>query len=154
MPKTSAGILAFRKPAEPEVFLVHPGGPFYQKKDLGAWTIPKGEFSVEEDALSAAKREFFEETGIRAEGEFLKLRPFKQKGGKEIHAWAVEMDFDADEIRSNEFEMEWPPRSGKMKSFPEVDRGAWFKPEEALEKILESQKIIITELLEFLTREH
>ena len=146
MPKTSAGILAYRKKNELEVFLVHPGGPFYTKKDEGAWTIPKGEFVDGEDALDAAKREFQEETGIAPTGEMNALTPFKQKGGKMIFAWALDIDFDASAIRSNMFEMEWPPRSGKMKQFPEVDRGEWFALELAFTKILPSQAVLLEEI--------
>jgi predicted NUDIX family NTP pyrophosphohydrolase len=146
MPKTSAGILAHRKPNELEVFLVHPGGPFYAKKDEGAWTIPKGEFVEGEDALEAAKREFQEETGIVPVGNLFALTPFKQKGGKIIYTWALETDFDASEIRSNNFEMEWPPKSGRMRAFPEVDRGEWFPLEVAFSKILASQVVLLNEI--------
>jgi predicted NUDIX family NTP pyrophosphohydrolase len=146
MPKTSAGILAYRKKNELEVFLVHPGGPFYAKKDEGAWTIPKGEFVEGEDALDAARREFLEETGIAPNGELIALTPFKQKGGKMIFAWALDIDFDASSIRSNSFEMEWPPGSGKMKTFPEVDKGEWFTLEIAFSKILASQAVLLEEV--------
>jgi predicted NUDIX family NTP pyrophosphohydrolase len=150
MSKQSAGILAYRLDNEVlEVFLVHPGGPLWAGKDLGAWSIPKGEFE-EEDPLSAARREFAEETGIQVEGDFLALSPQKQKGGKVVSAWAVEADFDASEMRSNTFEMEWPPRSGRRQSFPEVDRGAWFSVEEALRKINPAQAGFLDELVAIL----
>lgn len=147
MAKKSAGILVYtRMMGSLRIFLVHPGGPYYAKKDPGAWTIPKGEFDDLEDPLVAAKREFKEETGLSLTGEFLPLTPFKQKSGKIIFAWAHETAFEAADIKSNTFEMEWPPRSGKKATFPEVDRGAWYTVEEALEKILEAQKVIIVEL--------
>ena len=131
----SAGILAFRKKPLKEVFLVHPGGPFWKNKDAGAWSIPKGEIDLEEDPLAAALREFEEETGIKLEGAFIQLTPVKQKAGKIIEAWMVETDLDAGKIISNEFTMEWPPRSGLMKRFPEVDKASWFSLEEASRKI-------------------
>ena len=145
----SAGILLFRLPFE--VFLVHPGGPFWAKKDDGAWSIPKGEYSPDEDPLSAAIREFEEETGYKIKehiikDHFISLRPQKLKSGKIVHAWAVEGNVDASQIRSNTFEMEWPPRSGKMKSFPEVDRAAWFDAETARKKINERQVGFVDEL--------
>src|SRR5688572_5493670 len=124
---TSAGILPFRrKDGRIEVFLVHPGGPYWAKKDNGAWSIAKGELADEEDALDAAKREFAEETGIQPDGSFLPLTSIKQAGGKIVHAWTVKMDFEASAIRGNTFTMEWPPRSGRQQVFPEVDRGEWF----------------------------
>src|SRR3990172_557555 len=136
MSKQSAGLLLYRKQKDGlEVFLVHPGGPFWTKKDLGSWSIPKGEFD-QEDSLVAAKREFYEETGLPAPlGKYIPLTPIKQKCGKTVHAWAVEGEIDAGQIRSNSFEMEWPPRSGKRQTFPEIDMGAWFPIKEALEKI-------------------
>jgi predicted NUDIX family NTP pyrophosphohydrolase len=128
----SAGILVYRRrEAGVEVFLVHPGGPFWAKKDLGAWSIPKGEFGDEKDPLEAALREFAEETGQTIGGDFLTLTPAKQKSRKIVHAFAVEGEVDSERILSNEFEMEWPPRSGKIQRFPEVDRGAWFPLAEA-----------------------
>jgi predicted NUDIX family NTP pyrophosphohydrolase len=140
MPKTSAGLLLHRKRGgTTEVFLVHPGGPFYARKDAGVWSIPKGEFLPGEDPLAAAQREFREETGMPIEGNFLALPVIKQKGGKWIYCWAVEADLDPATIKSNLFEMEWPPKSGQQTSFPEVDRGGWFTPEEARVRILESQ---------------
>ncbi|HUQ28109.1 MAG TPA: NUDIX domain-containing protein [Usitatibacter sp.] len=138
--KRSAGLLLYRKRAgHLEVFLVHPGGPFWARKDAGAWTIPKGEIGVGEDPLAAARRETTEETGFTPEGDFLELAPVRQKAGKLVHAWAIEADCDPGELRSNAFSMEWPPRSGKMAEFPEVDRGAWFGMEEARTRLLESQ---------------
>lgn len=149
MHQQSAGLLLYRKQESGlEVFLVHPGGPFWAKKDSGSWSIPKGEFQ-EEDSLLAAKREFYEETGLPApRGQYLPLTRIKQKGGKTIHAWAVAGQIDAGQIRSNSFEMEWPPRSGKWQTFPEVDRGTWFSVEEALEKINPGQAGLIRELVE------
>ena len=122
MPKLSAGLLMFRRRENAvEVFLVHPGGPYWSKKDAGAWTIPKGEYEEPEDPLEAAKREFEEETGIAPRGDFLPLGQIRQAGGKLVTAWAFEADCDASAIRSNTFSLEWPPRSGKMREFPEVD---------------------------------
>ncbi|MEO6288655.1 MAG: NUDIX domain-containing protein [Ginsengibacter sp.] len=118
-----------------EVFLVHPGGPFWRKKDAGAWTIPKGEFDECENALDAAVREFREETGISLSGEFAELKSIKLKSGKTVYAWAMEKDIDAENIASNNFDLEWPPHSGAIQSFPEVDKGAWFSIEEAKQKI-------------------
>jgi predicted NUDIX family NTP pyrophosphohydrolase len=149
MPQQSAGLLLYREQKDGlEVFLVHPGGPFWAKKDLGSWSIPKGEFDGE-DALTAAKREFSEETGLPAlQGKYIPLTPIKQKGGKTVHAWAVEGELDAGQIRSNSFEMEWPPRSGKRQTFPEIDRGAWFSVEESLGRINPGQIGLIRELVE------
>jgi predicted NUDIX family NTP pyrophosphohydrolase len=147
MAKISAGILLFRRrPAGIEVMLVHPGGPFWAKKDLGAWSIPKGLADEGEDLLAAAKREFLEETGVAVEGEFLDLGAHKQSGGKTIVAWACEGDFDRTLLKSNTFTLEWPPRSGRMAQFPEVDRAAWFSIDEALEKINKGQKPILVAL--------
>ena len=122
------------------MFLVHPGGPFWARKDAGAWTIPKGEIGADEDELAAARRETAEETGFTPGGEFVPLPPIRQKAGKVVVAWAVETDCDPDELRSNLFSMEWPPRSGRMGEFPEVDRGAWFPIAEARGKMLEAQR--------------
>jgi predicted NUDIX family NTP pyrophosphohydrolase len=145
--KQSAGLLVYRETdAGVEIFLVHPGGPFWANKDDGVWSIPKGEFDGE-DSLTAALREFEEETGQRIAGDFFELKPIKQKGGKIVYAWAVEADIDADAIKSNTFEMEWPPRSGKTAHFPEVDRAAWFDPETAQQKINPAQAAVITELM-------
>ncbi len=145
--KTSAGILLYRIRSEAlEVFLVHPGGPFWAKKDAGAWSIPKGEFDEGSDPLETAKREFLEETGSPATGGFIALTPLKQPSGKLIHAWAVHGDIDAASIKSNTFSMEWPPRSGKQQEFPEVDRGGWFVIPLALEKLLPGQHGFLDEL--------
>lgn len=147
MPKQSAGILLYRKlNNQLEVFMVHPGGPFFKNKDDGAWSIPKGEFLNDEDALLAAKREFFEETGQNIEGEFTKLKPVKLKSGKTVHAWAVEGNINHEVIVSNLFEIEWPPRSGKMASFAEVDRAAWFESAVAKVKVNPAQIALIDEL--------
>lgn len=149
MPKQSAGLVIYRrKVRELEVFLVHPGGPFWAKKDLGSWSIPKGEYTAEEDPLAAARREFEEETGMRVDGDFTELGTIRQAGGKMVTAWALEGDFDADRLASNTFEMEWPPRSGRVVKFPEVDRGAWFTLLEAKERILASQRALLERLEE------
>lgn len=149
MPKTSAGLLMVRRrPDGVEVFLVHPGGPFWAKKDAGAWSIPKGEFDpASEDPLDAARREFEEETGVVPAGEFLELGSIRQPGGKTVTAWAFEGDCDASAIRSNAFTIEWPPRSGKRQSFPEVDRAGWFGIQAASEKILPGQLGFIQRLV-------
>jgi predicted NUDIX family NTP pyrophosphohydrolase len=139
MPKKSAGLLMFRfREGKPEVFLVHPGGPFWKNKDLGSWSIPKGEYQ-EEDPLTAARREFEEETGFSASGEFIPLTARKQPHGKVISAWALEGDADPDHSRSNTFTLEWPPGSGRQQVFPEVDRAGWFSLEEARQKIVSGQ---------------
>jgi predicted NUDIX family NTP pyrophosphohydrolase len=146
--KRSAALLVYKRSlAGIEVFLVHPGGPFWAKKDLGAWSIPKGEFGDDEDGLAAAKREFLEEVGQAVDGAFIALTPVKQRGGKVVHAWAVEGEVDANALKSNEFEMEWPPRSGRTARFPEVDRGAWFPVADALRRIVPGQAPILEELL-------
>jgi predicted NUDIX family NTP pyrophosphohydrolase len=129
------------------VLLAHPGGPFWAKKDLGAWSIPKGEFVEGESALNAARREFEEEIGMRIDGDFLELTPRKQPGGKTVHAFAVESDLDTTKVESNLFEMEWPPKSGKLQSFPEVDRAAWFDLAEARKRLLKGQLPILEELV-------
>ncbi|MGZ4034172.1 MAG: NUDIX domain-containing protein, partial [Bacteroidia bacterium] len=136
MSKKSAGILLFRfnNNNSPEVFLVHPGGPFWSKKDIGAWSIPKGEFD-NEAPLEAAKRDFEEETGVTVDGKFIELSPLKQKSGKIIYAWALPGDIDATKIESNLFELEWPYKSGNKKWFPEIDKAEWFSITEAKEKI-------------------
>lgn len=139
MPKQSAGLLLYRRRGELEVFLVHPGGPFWAGKDAHAWSIPKGEFAASEDPLQAARREFSEETGLTPEGTFVALAPLKQPGGKVVHAWAVEGDCDPAAIVSNSFTLEWPPRSGRMREFPEVDCAAWFPLAAAREKIHKGQ---------------
>jgi len=153
MPKKSAGLLLYRFVAgEMEVFLVHPGGPFWAKKDEGAWSIPKGEFAEGEEPLAVAKREFNEETGFRVEGEFQPLEPLKQPSGKIVYAWAIEADVDATAIRSNEFSMEWPAKSGKSRSFPEVDRAYWFSLAPARIKILKGQVPFLIQLERLLAR--
>lgn len=146
MPKKSAGFLLYRNAPGLEVFLVHPGGPFWAKKDDGAWSIPKGEFADIEDGLEAAKREFREETGFEVDGNFEALEPIKQPGGKIVHAWCLKADVDASTIRSNTFSMEWPPRSGRSREFPEVDRAAWFEMAEARRKILKGQVPLLEQL--------
>ena len=153
MIKRSAGLLVYRmRDEEIDVFLVHPGGPFWAKKDAGAWSIPKGEFETEQP-LVAAMREFEEETGLKISGDFIELKPVKQKGGKIVYAWAVEADFDASDIQSNMFKLEWPPKSGVMRDYPEVDRAGWFDLETAKLKMLASQAGLIEQLQEFLSAE-
>lgn len=153
MAKRSAGILLYRfKNTHPEFFLVHPGGPFWQKKDLGAWTIPKGEFNEDEEGLTAAKREFYEETGVQISGDFITLSPVKQKAGKLIFAWAIEGDLEPASISSNLFRIEWPPKSGNWQEYPEVDNGGWFEANEARGKINPGQVGFIEELLDKLAR--
>ena len=151
MAKVSAGILVFRRSAGAvEVFLVHPGGPFWAKKDDGAWSIPKGELAPGEDPLAAAKREFREETGQAIEGDFISLGDIRQASGKVVAAWAVEGEIDARAIASNSFEMEWPPRSGRRQSFPEVDRAAWFSLDEARRRINRGQTAFLERLRKLL----
>ena len=143
----SAGLVLYRLRNESlEVFLVHPGGPFWAKKDLGAWSIPKGELLAGEARLEAAKREFYEETGVAPQGDFIELTPVKQTGNKWVHAWAVRGDCDPKAIRSNTFSMEWPPRSGQGREFPEVDRAEWFAMDVAKEKILKGQVDFLEQL--------
>jgi len=146
MPKLSAGLLLFRRSPHIELFLVHPGGPFWARKDDGAWSLPKGEHSEDEDALQAAKREFQEETGIPIDGDFLPLGELRQPSGKLITAWAVEKDVDPALVKSNPFSMEWPPKSGKTQEFPEVDRAAWFPVSQARTKLLKGQVAFINRL--------
>jgi len=150
MAKISAGIVLFRKrPAGVQVLLVHPGGPFWARKDAGAWSIPKGLADEGEDRLAAAKREFLEETGMAIDGEFLDLGAHKQPGGgKTIVAWAHEGDFDPASLKSNTFPMEWPPRSGKTAEFPEVDKAGWYDLDEAFVKATKGQRPIIAALAE------
>jgi predicted NUDIX family NTP pyrophosphohydrolase len=149
VPQRSAGILLYRRKRRGiEVLLVHPGGPFWAKKDEGAWTIPKGVIEPGEDAIAVARREFEEETGLRPEGELIVLGSFAQSRAKTIDIWAVEGDFDPAALKSNTFSMEWPPRSGRMATFPEVDRAQWFTPEEAAAKILKGQRPVVEALLE------
>ena len=144
---TSAGILMFRRTgAEPEVLLVHPGGPYLARKDDGAWSIPKGVYERDEDALAAARREFEEETGCVPQGAFEPLGSFRQPSGKRVAVWAVEQDFDLKDFRSNSFAMEWPPRSGRSRNFPEADRAAWFALRAAERKVTKGQQPIIAAL--------
>jgi len=141
MAKRSAGLLMFRrKGGKLEVFLVHPGGPFWSGKDAGAWTVPKGEYVEGEEPLDAAKREFTEETGFEARGEFIDLGTVRQTSGKIVNAWAFEGDCDPEKLVSNTCEIEWPPRSGRKLEIPEVDRGAWFTMEAARKRILKIQE--------------
>lgn len=147
MPKRSAGLLMYRRSrGNLEVLLVHPGGPFWMKKDLGAWSIPKGEYAAGEEPLTAATREFQEETGLVVTGPFRPLAPIRQPGGKIVDAWAFEGDCDAGALTSNNFSLEWPPGSGRMQEFPEVDRAGWFSIEDARRKILRGQTGFLDEL--------
>lgn len=147
MATRSAGILMFRRrEGEIEVLLVHPGGPFWARRDEGAWSIPKGELVSGEDPLAAARREFEEETGLAVDGDLTPLGPVKQAGGKEVFAWALEGDCDPATIGSNTFSMEWPPRSGRRREFPEIDRAAWFTLEEARKRVLGGQVGLIDQL--------
>jgi len=151
MPKKSAGLLMYRRHRGVlEVFLVHPGGPYWLKKDEGSWSIPKGESMPGEDPLDVAKREFQEETSFKAFGEFIPLTPRKQPSGKIITAWAFEGDCDASAIKSNTFLLEWPPRSGGQREFPEVDRASWFPIPAARKKILKGQSGFLDELTQIL----
>jgi predicted NUDIX family NTP pyrophosphohydrolase len=146
--KQSAGLLLYRFRGDNlEVLLIHPGGPFWKNKDAGAWSVPKGEFEDDEDALAAAKRETQEELGQSFTGKFTALEPVKLKTGKVVYAWALEGDFDPEKLVSNTFEMEWPPRSGKKIMVPEADKAAWFSPKEAKEKINAAQVNFIEQLL-------
>lgn len=145
--KKSAGILAWHKDkGSVKVLLVHPGGPFYVKKDAGAWSIPKGEYEDSEDALAAAKREFREELGMEISGAFVPLTPIKQKGGKMVNAWAVKGYVDVTNFVSNTFSMEWPPRTSRTMEYPEVDKAEWFTIEEARGKINQGQLPLLEEL--------
>jgi predicted NUDIX family NTP pyrophosphohydrolase len=149
MPKQAAGILLYRRGRSGlEVLLAHPGGPLWARKDAGAWTLPKGQFTGTELPLDAARREFEEEMGRAPLGDFQPLGTVKQPSGKVIHAWAAESDFDARNVKSNLFSMEWPPRSGRMGEFPEVDRAGWFSIEQAREKIIKGQAPFLERLLE------
>jgi predicted NUDIX family NTP pyrophosphohydrolase len=149
MSKKSAGLLIFRETvAGVEVLLVHPGGPFWARKDDGSWSIPKGEFADDEEPLAAAKREFEEEMGTPPVGDFIPLDPVRQPSGKLVLAWAVRSDFDPSSLRSNTFSMEWPPKSGRQQEFPEVDRAAWFEVESARPKILKGQVPFLDQLLD------
>jgi predicted NUDIX family NTP pyrophosphohydrolase len=153
MSKLSAGLLLVRRTrgAEPEVLLVHPGGPFWARRDLGAWSIPKGEHRGDDDRLAAARREFSEELGAPApDGPMVPLSPVRQAGGKVVSAWAVEADLDSTSITSNSFEIEWPKGSGQMRTYPEVDRAEWFSISEARMRILAGQVPLLDELTELL----
>ncbi len=153
MPKRSAGFLPYRfRDGELEVFLVHPGGPFWAKKDNGAWSIPKGEIEPGEDSLEVARREYREETGCEAQGNLIPLTPLRQPSGKIISAWACIGECDPETVKSNTFMMEWPPHSGQQQEFPEVDRAAWFRPEFAKEKIAQGQRGFIEELEAILSK--
>ncbi|RWE11898.1 MAG: NUDIX domain-containing protein [Mesorhizobium sp.] len=148
MAKRSAGILPYRRSSnELQVLLVHPGGPFWQSRDLGAWSIAKGEYGDDEQPEAAARREFVEETGWELDGALLALGELRQRGGKLITAFGVEGDFDAGTLRSNMFEMEWPPRSGRMQFFPEIDRAGWFGVDMAREKMLIGQRPFLDRLV-------
>ncbi len=148
MPKRSAGILMYRRSGEGvELLLIHPGGPFWARKDRGAWSIPKGEYAPPEDPQAVALREFEEETGLALRGALRPLGELVQPGRKVVTAFALEGDFDPARLKSNTFELEWPPRSGRKAQFPEVDRAAWFSPEEAREKILSGQRDFIDRLI-------
>jgi predicted NUDIX family NTP pyrophosphohydrolase len=145
--KKSFGILMYRIQSEqPEFLLVHPGGPFFKNKDAGVWSVPKGEGNTDEDPLNTAIREFEEETGLRPAGDFIELTPIVQKGGKQVHCWAVEGEFDVTNLKSNTFPMEWPPRSGKTMEIPEIDRAEWLPLEAARIKINERQVSLIEQL--------
>ncbi|HEY6376614.1 MAG TPA: NUDIX domain-containing protein [Edaphobacter sp.] len=148
MPKRSAGLLMYRRRSQQiEVFLVHPGGPLWAKKNLGAWTIPKGEYDESEQPLAAAIREFHEETGITPSDNFIDLGTIRQSGGKLVSAWAFEGDCDPAQLTSNLCQLKWPPHSGRLIQFPEVDRGAWFSLSEAAERILKSQQPLLEILI-------
>jgi predicted NUDIX family NTP pyrophosphohydrolase len=150
--KQSAGILLYRQTPSLEVFLVHPGGPFWKNKNAGSWTIPKGEFNNDEPALDAAIREFREETGFPLKGFFQPLSPIRQKGGKRVYAWAIAGDLDPATIVSNTFELEWPPHYGRQQAFPEVDKGGWFSPAEAKKLLNPAQIAFLEELEEAITK--
>ena len=156
MPKKSAGLLLFREiSGHLEVLLVHPGGPFWATKDEGAWSIPKGEIENDEDPLVAAKREFAEETGLKLPDiQVIPLEPLRQPSGKIVYAWAVKHDFDPTGFKSNTFSMEWPPKSGRYRDFPEIDRAEWFSINEARHKILKGQAPFLDQLLQKLKAHH
>jgi len=152
MPVLSAGILVYRfRNKRLEVFLVHPGGPFWKGKDRNAWSIPKGICEEGEDVLEAAKREFKEETGFEIDGDFIDLGQIRQSSGKIVHAFAIEGDIDPKKIKSNTFKLEWPKGSGNIKEYPEIDRGEWFTLDKAKEKITKGQKAFLDRLLEKLS---
>jgi predicted NUDIX family NTP pyrophosphohydrolase len=147
MPRLSAGLLMYRiREGAVEVLLAHPGGPFFRNKDEGAWSIPKGEPDAGEDLLATAQREFEEETGVKPHGPFMPLQPIQQKGGKIVHAWAFAGDCDPAAVKSNTFTMEWPPRSGRLAEFPEMDRAEFFDLDTAVKKIKAGQEALIDEL--------
>jgi predicted NUDIX family NTP pyrophosphohydrolase len=152
MPVRSAGILLYRRCAGAlELLLVHPGGPYWARKDAGAWSIPKGEHAEGEDALACARREFAEETGtVPPAGALVPLGEVRQRSGKRVSAWAAEGDLEPDTVRSNTFTVEWPPRSGRMQEFPEVDRAGWFAPEAARAALVPAQAAFVDRLLEHL----
>jgi predicted NUDIX family NTP pyrophosphohydrolase len=153
MPVRSAGILLFRRPAGTlELLLVHPGGPYWARKDDGAWSIPKGEHADGEDALACARREFEEETGtVPPPGDLVELGEVRQRSGKRVSAWAAEGDLDPESVRSNTFSVEWPPRSGRMQEFPEVDRAGWFGPDDARRLLVPAQAAFVDRLVEHLS---
>jgi predicted NUDIX family NTP pyrophosphohydrolase len=146
MSRVSAGLLLFRRRGAVEVLLAHPGGPYWKNKDEGAWTVPKGEIGPGEDALAAARREFAEETGYHPVGDTLSLGSARQPGGKLVHVWAIAADWDPARLTSNSFSLEWPPRSGRMQDFPEIDRAAWFGLDAARAKILKGQAVFLDRL--------
>ncbi len=154
MPQRSAGLLLYRRRGRGgvEVLLVHPGGPFWAKKDLGAWSIPKGIYEPDEDPLAAARREFAEETGSQVQGDAIALGSFRQSSAKTVDVWAVEGEFDPASLKSNTFSMEWPPRSGRRREVPEVDRAEWFVPEDAARKLLKGQRPVLDALLRILDK--
>ena len=149
MSKVSAGLLMYRvREGKLEFLLAHPGGSFWRNKDTAAWTIPKGEIRPDEDPLAAACREFQEETGFKPEGDFIQLKPIKQRSGKIVHAWAFAGDCDPTKVKSNTFQMEWPPKSGRIETCPEIDRAGFFKMPEAQKKIMPAQFPLLAELEE------
>jgi len=148
--KKSFGVLLFRRREELEFLLVHPGGPFWRNKNNGTWSIPKGEGEDNEEPLTTAKREFEEEVGLLPKGEFIELQSIIQKGQKQVYCWAIEGDFDATTLKSNVFDLEWPPKSGKFISIPEVDEARWFKYAEAATHINERQTALLQELIQIL----
>jgi predicted NUDIX family NTP pyrophosphohydrolase len=151
MAKTSAGLLMYRlEQGTLEVLLVHPGGPFWARKDQGAWFLPKGELEPDEDPLSAARREFAEETGVEPHGPFAPLGNIRQKSGKVVLAWAVVGSWDTSALRSNTFQIEWPPRSGKQREFPEIDRAAFFPIEQASVRMHEAERPFLDRLIDLL----
>lgn len=151
--KPSAGILLFKK-SPLQVLLVHPGGPFWKNKDLGSWSVPKGESEAGENPLDAAIREFREETGNAIDGEFIALQPVRLKSGKIVHCWTLEGQIDAGSIVSSTFEIQWPPKSGKIQIFPEVDKAGWFPIDEALERINEAQQSFLRELVRLIAAQN